>query len=174
MPGRRIAVVAYSPEWPQRFRAEAELLASWLGPDLLAIHHIGSTSVPGIPAKAIIDMLLVVPEIGVADGYAAILESRGYLAKGEFGISGRRFFIKGTEEIRTHHLHFFARGHPRIETYLDFRNYLRAHQDAAAIYGRLKERLAREYPEDPDGYMAGKEGMIQELNRRAREWRRGG
>jgi GrpB-like predicted nucleotidyltransferase (UPF0157 family) len=168
---RRITVVAYDPEWPRRFQTEAELLRSCLGPDLLAVHHIGSTSVPGTPAKAIIDMLLVVPDIGVADRYAELLELRGYLAKGEFGIPGRRFFIKGTEEIRSHHLHFFARGHPRIELYLNFRDYLRVHRDEAIAYGRLKEQLAREHSENPDAYMAGKEGMIQELNRRAQAWK---
>jgi GrpB-like predicted nucleotidyltransferase (UPF0157 family) len=168
---RKIEVVPYNPAWPWLFQEEAARLAAIFGPEIVAIHHIGSTAVPGIKAKPIIDMLVEVRDIAKIDGFNATMSGLGYLPRGEYGIAGRRYFIKGDEIYRTHHIHMYQTGHPRIAHHLDFRDYLIAYPEDAQEYSRLKEDLARRYPTDVESYMAGKDGLIKELDRRAKAWR---
>ena len=170
---RTIEVVPYNRDWPTRFQHEAEQIAAILGKEAVAIHHIGSTAVPGLAAKPIIDILVEVRDIDRMDDYDPVMVGRGYRPKGEHGIEGRRFYNKGDDIQRTHHLHVFGVGHHRIEDHLHFRDYLSAHPEAAVAYGRLKEDLARRYLHDIDGYVAGKEGSISELIAKAKRWKEG-
>lgn len=170
---RTIAVVPYAVEWPAAFQAaEKELVSLW-GEEVIAVHHVGSTAVPGLCAKPILDVLVEVHDIERIDAYDAEMIRRGYQPKGEAGIPQRRFFVKGSDENRTHHVHVFATGHARIPRYLAFRDYLRTHPGDAQAYGTLKVELARRFPYDIEGYMAGKDGLIQELERKAQSWREG-
>jgi GrpB-like predicted nucleotidyltransferase (UPF0157 family) len=171
---RVITVVPYDPHWPDLFRAEANELAEILGEEMVAIHHIGSTAIPGIHAKPIIDILVEVEDIERIDAFNQQMTKRGYLPKGEFGIRGRRFFMKGTEENRTHHVHVFQTGDPEFERHLAFRDYLRAHPEEAQAYSRLKQELARRFPHDIDSYMAGKNDWIKETERKAKAWKKSG
>jgi len=170
---RTITVVPYDPCWPQRFQREADRLAAIFGAQVVAIHHIGSTAIPHIHAKPIIDLLVAVQDVNRIDAFDAEMTRRGYLPRGTFGIPGRRFFIKGSEKARTHHIHVFGHGHPAIARHLNFRDYLIAHPQQAQAYSRLKQRLARQFPHDIEGYMAGKDAFIQSINRQARAWRAG-
>jgi GrpB-like predicted nucleotidyltransferase (UPF0157 family) len=95
----------------------------------------------------------------------------GYQPKGEFGIPGRRFFIKGNDSARTHHVHVFQTGDPEVERHLGFRDYMIAHPQEAQAYHRLKEELAQKFPEDIESYIEGKDGFIKEMNRKAKAWR---
>ena len=167
---RTIEVVPYDPEWAQRFREEAEQLLEVFGSLVVAVHHVGSTAVPGLEAKPIIDILVVVRDLEQVHHYNEAMATRGYIPKGSFGIQGRRFFIKGTETERTHHIHVFARGHPAIRRHLAFRDYLRAHPDRARAYGRLKAKLARRFRHDIEGYMAGKDAFIKTIEKEATAW----
>jgi GrpB-like predicted nucleotidyltransferase (UPF0157 family) len=139
---------------------------------LVAVHHVGSTAVPDIFAKPIIDILVEVQCVGRIDEFNQEMIEQGYLPKGEFGISGRRFFIKGDEERRSHHIHVFQTGDPAIERHLAFRDYMIAHPEEAQAYGCLKQELAREFPHDIDSYMAGKNDFIKEIERKAHTWKR--
>jgi GrpB-like predicted nucleotidyltransferase (UPF0157 family) len=168
---RKIIVVPHDPAWSELYRKEAEWLKSFFGEEIVAIHHFGSTSLTDIYAKPIIDILIEVRDICKIDAASDRLYSLSYLPKGEFGISGRRFFIKGDEENRTHHLHFYEAGNPEIARHLDFRDYMAAHPDEAHAYSLLKIDLARCYPEDIDGYNAGKTGFIKEIDRKVKLWR---
>ncbi len=170
---RNIVVVEYSPEWPAAFEREAASLRPALGAALREFHHIGSTSVPGLAAKPVIDMLAVVADLAALDARDPFLLELGYTPKGEFGIAGRRFYSKGADDARTHHLHAFAEGHASITRHFDFRDYLRAHPEAAAHYGALKQRLAAENREEIEVYLAGKAGFIEELLAKAQAWRAG-
>jgi GrpB-like predicted nucleotidyltransferase (UPF0157 family) len=165
--------VPYDPAWPERFRQEAQALTQALGDLIIAIHHVGSTSIPGLAAKPIVDVLVEVADIERVDDFNALLAAQRYLPKGEFGIPGRRFFIKGDEMHRTHHVHVFEAGHPDVARHLNFRDYLRAHPQEAAAYGRLKQELAQQYPHDVEAYMDGKDAMIKSLDEKARRWRAG-
>ena len=169
---RRIEVVPHDPRWKEMFLSEAETVARLFGRHVVAVHHIGSTAVPGMSAKPVIDMLMEVSDIESVDAMNDLMSVRGYLPRGEFGIGGRRFFIKGTETARTHHLHVFGCGHGRIADHLAFRDYLIAHPGEAVEYGRLKHDLAIRHEYDIEGYMAGKNEYIGVLTKKALAWMR--
>ena len=166
----RVIVVDHDPEWPGRYAAEAERLREVLGGNLAAIHHIGSTSVPGLAAKPVIDIMAVVQDLGAVDAANAAMEALGYECMGEFGIPGRRYFRRGGDR-RTHQVHVFqADDTVNVSRHLAFRDYLRAHSDEAARYGRLKAELARRHPQDIEAYMDGKDAMVKEMELRALGW----
>jgi GrpB-like predicted nucleotidyltransferase (UPF0157 family) len=171
---RNVRVVPYRVEWPALFSEEAERLRAVFGPELIALHHIGSTSVPGLPAKPIIDMLPEVRDIRAVDGLNEALAGLGYLARGEYGIPGRRYFTKGGPTHRTHHMHCFEHDDPGFARHLAFRDYLIAHPEEAEAYGRLKLALAQQFPTDIVAYMDGKDAFIKEVERKALAWRAGG
>ena len=92
---QRVEVVGYRPEWERLYQTESGILRDILQGQLISVHHIGSTAVPGLAAKPVIDILAVVKEIGAVDAYSAAFEAEGYECMGEFGIPGRRYFRKG-------------------------------------------------------------------------------
>lgn len=168
---RSIRVVPHEPHWARLFAEEAKLLRAVFGDELVAIHHIGSTAIPSISAKPIIDILMEVRDIEKVDGFNASMRRQGYEPKGEFGIPGRRYFRRGSSQARTHHVHAFQTAHPEVGRHLAFRDYLIAHPPEAQAYGRLKEMLARQCGQDRESYTNLKSGFIQEMDRRARAWR---
>ncbi len=170
---RHIIVVPHDPAWAGMFEAEAALLRPVFADNLLALHHIGSTSIPGIRAKPIIDMLPVVKDIAAVDALNAQMEALGYEAMGEFGISGRRYFRKSTDGVRSHHVHTFQQGNSDIARHLNFAAYLRAHPEDAERYSRLKIELAKQFPHDIEGYCDGKDALIAELDAKALKWAQG-
>ena len=167
---RKVEVVPYDPSWPLLFEAEAKLLSAILGSEMMRLHHIGSTAVPGLPAKPIIDMLAEVRNIEALDGLNDRMTSAGYTPMGEYGIAGRRYYFKGSEEKHTHHLHAFQNGHAEVARHLLFRDYLRSHPQEAREYASLKESLAARFPTDIEAYMDGKDAFIKELDRKAAIW----
>ncbi|MET0396751.1 MAG: GrpB family protein [Longimicrobiaceae bacterium] len=168
----RVKVVPHDPRWRDAFHAEAERVAAALGDNVVAIHHVGSTAIPGIHAKPVIDLLVEVADLAAVDGQAPAMEALGYEAMGEYGIPGRRYFRRDDGEgTRTHNLHAFLAGSAEAERHLAFRDYMIAHPDAARAYGELKRKLAAEHPRSMDAYMDGKDGFIREMDRRAARWR---
>jgi len=168
---RKVEVVPYDPNWVYAFQAEADEIRRILGQEVVAVHHIGSTAIPNLSAKPIVDLLVVVRDIEKVDAFNERMTQLGYMPKGENGIPGRRYFIKGDEVHRTHHTHIFQTGHPHIDRHLSFRDYLIAHPEDALPYGRLKQELACRFPTDIDGYVAGKDGFIKEIDRKAQAWK---
>ncbi len=162
----------HSSRWAGEFRAEAERLTAALGDEVVAVHHVGSTAIPGISAKPIIDILLEVRKVERLDDLGPEMSGLGYEAKGEFGLPGRRFFVKHVGERRTHQIHAYTTGNPELERHLAFRDYMISHPEDAEAYGRLKEELARRFPTDIEGYMDGKDAFIKEMERRALAWSR--
>ena len=92
---RVIEVVDYDPQWPEAFRKEAQVISTVLAEETIACHHVGSTAVPGLKAKPVIDMVLEVKDVNALDKLNPAMEDIGYIPKGEFGIPGRRFYLKG-------------------------------------------------------------------------------
>ena len=168
---RKVEVVPHDPNWPMLFQSEAGKLGAILGEEVLAIHHIGSTAIPDMSAKPIIDILVEVNHIAKIDGFNEEMLKLGYQPKGEFGISGRRFFSKVCDSVQTHHVHVFQAGNPEVLQHLNFRDYLIAHLKEAQAYGHLKEELSGKFPDDIESYIEGKESFIKEIDRRARAWR---
>ncbi|MEW4233320.1 GrpB family protein [Bacillus thuringiensis] len=168
---RKIIVVPHENHWSEKFQMEAERLKSAM-PETVKIHHIGSTSVPGLAAKPIIDMIMEVENIERVDRWNERFIELGYIVKGENGISGRRFFIHGTEEKRSYHLHVFEKGNPEIVRHLAFRNYMMAHCEEAEAYATLKKELAEKYTYDGALYTEGKNEFVRNVDEKAKEWRK--
>lgn len=154
-----IEVVPYNGHWPAMFEQESALIQHALGVNCIIIHHIGSTSVPGLSAKPIIDMLPVVKNILKVDKATKAMESLGYEAKGEYGIAFRRYFQK-SKEMRTHNVHVYEEGDPEINRYLKFRDWMRSHEDDARAYANLKLELAAKFPQDILQYCNGKDTFV--------------
>lgn len=166
---RGVKVVPYDNEWSELFKQEKEVLHSILSDLLVEIHHIGSTAIPGIYAKPVIDILPVVINISEVDELSDAFEARGYEGRGEFGIMGRRYFVKGKPE-RTHHIHIFEKGDSHIVRHLAFRDYMITHPAEARAYSDLKKRLAKEFADDRESYIDGKDSFVKEHERKAIEW----
>jgi len=167
---RNIYIVPYNPDWQRHYETEAEQLRRVFGDLLLAIHHIGSTSVVGLPAKPIIDMMPVVRDIEQVDTLNEAMMELGYTARGENEIQGRRYFTKGSDAHRTHHVHIYAPEHPEVAAHLQFRDYLRTHPAEAQRYGDLKQQLALQFTNDIYGYMDGKDALVKKLIAKANIW----
>lgn len=167
---RKIVVVPHENHWSEKFQMEAERLKTAM-PETVKIHHIGSTSVPGLAAKPIIDMIMEVESIERVDRWNERFIELGYIVKGEKGISGRRFFIHGTEEKRSYHLHVFEKGNPEIVRHLAFRDYMMAHCEEAEAYATLKKELAEKYTYDGTLYTEGKNEFVRSVDEKAKEWR---
>jgi GrpB-like predicted nucleotidyltransferase (UPF0157 family) len=166
-----IRVSDYDPAWSKQFDGERQRIAAALGPTAVRIHHIGSTAVPKMKAKPIIDILLEVPSVETLDEQSPALEALGYEALGEFGIAGRRYFRRDDADgTRTHQVHAFKAGVPDVIRHLAFRDYLRANRPIALEYGKLKERLASAHPHEPEAYMNGKDSFVKEHEQHALEW----
>lgn len=158
-----IEVVSYNNQWPALFEQERALVQQALGDNCIIIHHIGSTSVPGLAAKPIIDMLPVVKNILGVDSAAKAMESLGYEIKGENGIAFRRYFPKG-KSLRTHNVHVYEAGDPEIERYLKFRDWMRAHDEDRDAYAKLKIELAAKFPHDMLQYCNGKDAFVASID----------
>lgn len=161
---KKIEVTAYQSDWPEIFETEAIKIKEALGANCLAVHHIGSTAVPGLSAKPIIDMIVVVnnPEKAILP-----LENLGIKYKGEYNIPMRLYFsrLEGVEV----HLHVYEEDHPEIELNLKFRDYLRSHPEARDEYAALKENLLKQKTSFEKnnsmftGYNLGKDEFIRKI-----------
>lgn len=168
---KHVQVVPHDPSWAESYHREASKLSAILGEQVIAAFHAGSTSIPGIKAKPVVDILLVVSDIHKVDDYDTRLAELGYEAIGEMGIPGRRFFTRTEGDVRTHNIHIFQFDHPEVEQMLNFRDYLRSHPEEAEQYSHLKEELSVLYSEDIDSYIAGKSSFIRKTIQDAAKWR---
>lgn len=168
-----VIVTDYSKVWPQLFDKEADKIKKILKDEMIEIHHIGSTSVLGLKAKPIIDMMPIVKDIKSIDKYNKKMIEIGYEPLGEFGIPGRRYFRRG-EERRTHQIHIFQDDNiVEIERHLAVRDYLKSHKAIANKYAELKVQLVGQFPRNIGNYIDGKHDFVQNLEKMALEWKRG-
>lgn len=162
-----IQVVNYSSNWPLLYEEEKKALLPILAENGVAIFHIGSTSVVGLKAKPIIDILLVVKEIQLLDQQTPDFEALGYEVMGEFGLPNRRYFRKGGDK-RTHQIHAYPYDCTQeILRHLCFCEYLRQQPEISLEYGRLKQQLAKQYPRDIEKYGDGKEAFVKRIEKEA-------
>ena len=169
----RYQVVPHDSVWEQHYAREAELISGVLHGMTARLHHIGSTAIPDIAAKPIIDILIEVDDLRELDASSTAMEKLAYEVMGEFGIPGRRYFRKNDASgIRTHQIHAFEVGSSGAVRHLAFREYMIAHPEAAQAYGTLKEQLAVQHPDDFEAYMGGKDAFIKEHEAKAISWDR--
>jgi GrpB-like predicted nucleotidyltransferase (UPF0157 family) len=169
---RQVQVHPPNPQWRQDFAAEAAQVALALGDNVAHIHHIGSTAIPNIYAKPVIDLLVEVSDLDRVDDCNAAMAALNYTVMGEYGMPGRRYFRKDNAQgDRTHHVHTFQVGSPEVVRHLAFRDFMTAHPDCAQQYSDLKRCLAAQHPHDIDSYMDGKDVFVKAMEQRALEWR---
>lgn len=159
-----VKLVPHDPAWHELFTAEASVLSQKLGVDVNTVYHVGSTAVPGIAAKPILDIAMSVDSIEIAGIWAVPLATVGYWDKGkEQDMPGRRFFAKGPEDNRTVYLHVVT---PKeFDRLIRFRNTLRANPDLAKQYSQLKQKLAAENSTSRTAYTTAKSDFIQSVLR---------
>jgi GrpB-like predicted nucleotidyltransferase (UPF0157 family) len=169
-----IVISDYDPDWPAWFELESARIKSVLGSFVLAIEHAGSTAVPGLPSKPIIDLLVGVRCFEEAkERCVGPIEELGYIYKPEYAswLPNELFFRKGPPGPWTHHVHLMEPSNPRWEAILVFRDYLRAHPDAASAYADIKRSLAASSIDDVEAYRTGKNVFVEETTAKARVWR---
>ncbi|EZP76977.1 hypothetical protein H839_10283 [Parageobacillus genomosp. 1] len=166
---RKVEVVPFCEQWATMFTEEAEKLKRVFGEQCLRIYHIGSTAIPGMSAKPIVDIMIEVHDIDYVDSYNDAMAALGYQAMGENGIPKRRYFQKGRDE-RTHHVHVFPAGSEHIARHIAFKEYMIAHPEEAKAYSRLKEALAKQFPADIEAYIKGKDAFVKEIEKKALAW----
>ncbi len=172
-----ILILDYDPAWASQFEAERKLLQDALGEWAVAIEHVGSTAVPGLAAKPIIDIGVALRSFEDALHCITPLFELGYQCLGEYGIPGRIFFRKLTDTPlpgqdgggigRTHHVHVYQQDHYEFAQQTAFRDYMRAHPEAAREYEQLKRKLAAEHT-DMNSYAMAKSEFVQQVLARAR------
>ncbi|HYT25287.1 MAG TPA: GrpB family protein [Actinomycetota bacterium] len=156
-----VELVEYDPSWPKQFAEERDRIQAALGHAALVVEHIGSTAVPGLPAKPIIDIMVGVSDIERSGQAVAALIDLGYDYAPEFetDIPERRYFYRGIPH--SHHVHMVARTSDFFDRHLIFRDHLRTHPEAAAEYARLKRGLAARFRNDRDAYTEGKRAFVE-------------
>src|SRR5712692_10764712 len=156
--GRKVEVVDYNPAWPAQFREEEKAIKRVLDRQVMALEHGGSTSVPGLAAKPIIDMWAALRSPLRQEDVKA-MAAIGYDYLGESALPDQDFFVKS--EPRIYPLHCYPAGHPAWDRHLAFRDWLRAHPDGAAAYASLKRELAARFPADALAYTEAKSDFIE-------------
>ena|SRR5579871_3414027 len=158
-----VVLAPHSADWASGAHREADRLAAALGENLIEIHHIGSTSIPGIRAKPILDLMPIVRDLAELDAAEARLAEIGYEWWGEFGISGRRYctFTDCATGERRVQLHCYQSENPEIEKHLAFRDYLRAHPEIARAYEAEKLRCQALHPNNTHTYSDAKSPWIR-------------
>ncbi len=165
----RIEVKDHNPQWIEEFNSESEKLRNNIGEVIVKIHHIGSTSVSGLKAKPIIDIMLEVTDLISLDNKRTHFENMKYEVMGEMGIPRRRYYRKGGDN-RTHQIHAFASGDSHLVRHLAFRDYLRSHKEIADEYGKLKAEIALLANNDIERYCDLKDAFIKHHEALALTW----
>jgi GrpB-like predicted nucleotidyltransferase (UPF0157 family) len=161
--GESVIILPYDPEWPTAFEWERLRLLSALGEAALAIEHVGSTAVPGLAAKPVIDIMVAIADLTRAEDFVPALATVGYERRPLGDFPGRVYFRRFTGGIRTHHLSLSALDTDFWRDHLTFRDHLRAYPEAAREYGELKRALALEYGDDRLGYTEAKTSFVERI-----------
>jgi GrpB-like predicted nucleotidyltransferase (UPF0157 family) len=174
-PPIKVELLPHDPNWSQLAGTEARLLAETLRPNMLIVHHIGSTAIPGIRAKPILDLMPVIHSLAELDKCQGKVKALGYDWWGEFGLPGRRYCTKSDRKTghRTVQLHCFEDGSTEITRHLAFRDYLRSNPKLAAEYDRMKSDCQRRHPNDSHAYSDCKEAWIRSAEAEALKWHQG-
>jgi GrpB-like predicted nucleotidyltransferase (UPF0157 family) len=159
----QITIVDYHPDWPKKFETHARVIAEALGSSALRVEHIGSTSVPGLAAKPIIDILVVVPDSADESAYLPQLEAAGYVLRvREPHWNEHRMFRTPEKDV---HIHIYSIGCPEIQRNLSFRDCLRRNIDDRRRYEQTKRELAAKEWSDMNAYADAKTEVIESILR---------
>jgi GrpB-like predicted nucleotidyltransferase (UPF0157 family) len=160
-----VRLVEYDAGWPPLFAAEQQRIRDECGTLALRLEHVGGTSIPGMCAKPVLDIAAGRPRDTSTQDYVAAFRQAGYEHRGEQGVPGRQFFCRG--HPRAYHVHLVEEDGPLWRDYVAFRDYLRAHAEAARQFADLKRVLAARFSQDREGYTNAKSSHVQEVLRLA-------
>ncbi|MDP3562352.1 MAG: bifunctional GrpB family protein/GNAT family N-acetyltransferase [Legionellaceae bacterium] len=166
----KVEILPYDTHWPNLFKDEAFRIQKALGACLKEIYHIGSTSIPEMPAKAVIDMMLVLDNVDDIHFISEKLIQLNYELIQRQIIPHVSFFTKRQEQAIRFHLHLHERGSPQINRHVNFRDYLIHHPPIANDYAKLKFQLAAQFTDDIFSYVSGKDKLVQEIDTKAKLW----
>ncbi|WP_265460286.1 GrpB family protein [Enterococcus sp. HY326] len=160
---RKVEVVPYDENWPNQYNEEAKRILNLNQSNIINIVHIGSTAIPNMAAKPVIDMLLIVRNLAKVDNTK--LTSIGYECHGENGLADRIFFSKGGDN-RSHHLHVFQFDNiNEIQRHISLKEYLINNDERRQEYAEVKTLLAEKFPEDIESYIRGKNDLVKKIER---------
>jgi len=163
----RIYIADYDERWPALYREVSRSLVEAFGDYACEMQHVGSTSVPGLGAKPIIDIAVNLRDYPLPQNVIEAMEALGYTHMGEYGIAGRHYFKRYSDDGLMVHVHAYSPGNEEWASHLLFRDYLRAHPEAARDYESLKRDLAAKYADQREVYTESKTNFVQEILRRA-------
>lgn len=169
LPPYAVRLLPHDPEWAELASREETRILKAVWPAIIEMHHVGSTAIPGIAAKPIIDLVGVGPDLETIEAARPSLEELGYAWHGEYGVDGRRFCTLSDSEsgLRRFHLHCYAAGDHSIHRHLAFRDYLRARPAMAEAYQLMKRDCAAKHPEDSNAYTICKDNWIKRVEAEA-------
>lgn len=168
---REMIVVPYDSNWPMMYESEKAMLLDIFGDFIMDIQHFGSTSIKGLCAKPVIDILIVVNDISQIDSFNNMMISKGYSVRGENGIENRRYFVKmSTDDSgnHAHHIHVYQKGNQHIEDELMFRDYLRINNEAYKKYEKAKIKASLKFCHCPREYVEAKQECILDIMENAK------
>ena len=165
----KVQLKQYNPKWEELFKYESRLISSAISNLLVDIQHIGSTAIPNIVAKPIIDIAGAIDSLENIDKIIVPLYGIGYTYRGEQGIPGRHLFVKGGEGYRTHHFHIMQKDHYEWKKHILFREYMREHPQEAKQYSELKQKLFIKYGNDREKYTDSKSDFIENIIEKAKQ-----
>ena len=165
LPPYAVKLLPHDPHWAEQASLEEARILAALWPAIGEMHHVGSTAIPGIAAKPIIDLVGVGPDLKTIDGARPLIEALGYAWHGEYGLEGRRFCTLSDPHsgLRRFHLHCYAAGDHSIHRHLAFRDYLRARPAVAEAYQQMKRDCAAKHPDNSHDYTECKDRWIKKV-----------
>ena len=169
LPPYAVRLLPHDPQWAEQASCEASRILESVWPAIVEMHHVGSTAIPGIAAKPIIDLVGVTPQLTTLEAARPAIETLGYAWHGEYGLAGRRFCTLSDPDSgqRRFHLHCYAQGDHSIQRHLAFRDYLRARPAVAEAYQAMKRECAARHPSDSHAYTDCKDRWIKRVEAEA-------
>ena len=159
----------FSTNWKEMYLEEEKKLKELIGDYILSIEHVGSTSIPNLKSKPIIDIAITVNELNDALKFSELLDNNGYEFRYDNGIENEYFVRKGTPDNRTHYIHKVEKNSERLNNLILFRNYMLKHPEEVINYQNLKEHLASIYSDNRKMYTSSKNDYIQNILKLAKE-----
>ena len=164
---RKYDIIPYDPSWVTRFEEEARAITQIFADTIVRIEHIGSTSVPGMSGKPLVDVLVLVRDITNIDEHDAEMLAAGLTPKGDLLQKGGRLFIRENGDKNLTNVHVYETNHEHVPEMLNLRDYLRSHPEEVARYSQIKNDLIEKYPDDYASYRREKDVYMEQLKKRA-------
>ena len=160
-----VTLIQHKEEWSKIFNKDKNIILQILRNSVADIQHVGSTAIPGISAKPIIDILVGLKHISEAERFISEFEEKSYEFRPNASTQDRLLFIKGGENFRTHHIHVVQYDTNEWNRMIRFRDYLRENPNVAMEYKNLKEELAVKFPNNREEYTKGKESFVKKIEK---------